>query len=116
MLISVLLFNADTWLRLTKEDIRKLESIDLMFLRKIFSVPIFTPKPSLYLESGCIPLRYIIKGKRIMFLHHILTRNEDALIAKVFWAQVNQTAKGDWCQVVREDLDILGLSTFFFQG
>ena len=49
-----------------------------------------------------------------MFLHHILTRNEDALIAKVFWAQVNQTAKGDWCQVVREDLDTLGLSTLSF--
>ena len=48
-----------------------------------------------------------------MFLHHILTRNEDALINKVFWAQVSKTAKGDWCQVVREDLDMLGLTMSF---
>ena len=115
MLLSVLLFNADTWLRLSKDDLRKLESIDLMFLRKLFGVPISTPKPSLYLESGCMPLRYVIKGKRIMFLHHILTRNEDALISRVFWAQVTNTAKGDWCQVVREDLDMLGLSMLSFE-
>ena len=113
MLISVLLFNAETWLRLTKDDIKKLEGIDLMFLRKVFAVPISTPKASLYLDSGCVPLRHIIKGKRIMFLHHILTRNEDALIRKVFWTQVSRTAKGDWCQVVPEDLDALGLMMGF---
>ena len=113
MLISVLLFNAETWLRLTKDDVKKLESIDLLFLRKLFAVPVSTPKASLYLETGCVPLRHIIKGKRIMFLHHILTRNEDALINKVFWAQVSKTAKGDWCQVVREDLDMLGLTMSF---
>ena len=92
MLISVLLFNAETWLRLTKDDVKKLESIDLLFLRKLFAVPVSTPKASLYLETGCVPLRHIIKGKRIMFLHHILTRNEDALINKVFWAHVSKTA------------------------
>ena len=45
-----------------------------------------------------------------MFLHHILTRDEDALISRVFWAQVQKPAKGDWCEVVKEDLDSLGLN------
>ena len=113
-MLSVVLFNAETWHRLTKENINKLESIDLMLLRKLFKTPISTPKPSLYLETGCIPIRYLIKGKRIMYLHHILTREENALIKRVFRAQEDQPGKGDWCQVVREDLDSLGLADISF--
>ena len=114
MLVSVLLFNAETWHRLSKENIKKLESIDLMLLRKLLKTPISTPKPSLYLETGCVPIRYIIKGKRIMYLHHILTRETHALISRVFWAQVQNPGRGDWCQVVREDLDSLGLGGLTF--
>ena len=44
-----------------------------------------------------------------MYLHHILTRKEDALITRVFWAQVNQPVKGDWCLVVREDIETIGM-------
>ena len=109
LLVSVLLFNSETWLRLTNESMKKLESVDLMLLRKLLKTPISTPKVALYLETGCVPLRYILKGKRIMFLHHILTRDPNSLISRVFWAQVQDVGKGDWCQVVQEDLDMLGL-------
>ena len=56
-----------------------------------------------------------MKTKRIMFLHHILTRKENALISQAFWAQVNQPVKGDWCLVVREDLDAIGLGHLTYQ-
>ena len=49
-----------------------------------------------------------------MYLHHILTRDSNSLIARVFWAQVHDTTDGDWCEVVREDLDMLGLSNMSF--
>ena len=45
MLLSVLLTNSETWLRLTKKDMGKLEAIDRMFLRRIFQVPNSTPIP-----------------------------------------------------------------------
>ena len=109
MLVMVLLSNSETWLRLTQKDLGKLEGIDKLFLRRIFQVPNSTPIPFLYLETGCIPIRYIMKIKRIMYLHHILTRNEEALIKRAFWAQQRKPAKGDWCIVVREDLVALGL-------
>ena len=114
MMLSVVLFNAETWHRLTKENIKKLESIDLMLLRKLFKTPTSTPKTALYLETGCVPIRYVIKGKRIMYLHHILTREENALIKQVFRAQEAYQGKGDWYQVVREDLDALGLVNISF--
>ena len=114
MLLSVLLFNSETWLRLTKENVKKLESVDEMLLRKILVTPISTPTVALYLETGSIPIRFILKKKRIMFLHHILTREKEALIHRVLMAQINQPAKGDWCVVVREDLDSFGLSNISF--
>ena len=113
MLLSVILFNAETWRRLTKENIRKLESVDLLLLRKLLQTPISSPKASLYLETGCVPIRYLLKAKRIMYLHHIMTRNDDALIKKVLMVQIKNT-KGDWCQVVREDLDSIGLEDLSF--
>ena len=86
-----------------------------MFLRRILKVPTSTPIASLYLETGCIPIRYVMKMKRIMFLHHILTRNPSALIARAFWAQVAQPVKGDWCIVVREDLESIGLGHLSYE-
>ena len=35
MLLSVMLTNCETWLRLNKKDLEKLESVDRLFLRKI---------------------------------------------------------------------------------
>ena len=51
-----------------------------------------------------------------MFLHHILTREPSALITRVFWAQVRQPVKGDWCLVVKEDLDSIGLSHLSYEA
>ena len=56
MLASVLLSNSESWLRLSKEDMKKLESVDLLFLRKLLKTPISTPKAGLYLDTGCVPL------------------------------------------------------------
>ena len=71
-LISMLLNNAECWLDLTKTDIEELEGIDLIFLRKLLEAPSTTPIPAIYLELGCIPLRFKIIEKRMMFLHYIL--------------------------------------------
>ena len=115
MLLQVLLTNSETWLRLTKADMNKLERVDRIFLRRLLKVPTSTPIAALYLETGCIPIRYVMKMKRIMFLHHILTRNSGALITRAFWAQVEKPVKGDWCVVVREDLESIGLGHLSYE-
>ena len=93
-----------------------LEGVDRMLSRRIFQVPISTPTAALYLETGSIPIRYIMRMRRIMYLHHILTREKDALITRTFWAQVSKPAKGDWCIVVREDLESIGLSHLTYEN
>ena len=114
MLHAVLLTNSETWLRLSPKDIRCLERVDEMLIRKLLETPISTPGASLYLETGTVPLKFILRGKRVKYLHHILTRDKEALISQVFWAQVSQPAEGDWCTVVQEDLATLGLGELTF--
>ena len=74
-LISSLLTNAEAWFNVIQTDIDLLESVDEGLLRKILETPSSTPIEILYLELGVIPIRYIIKERRINFLWYIL--NED---------------------------------------
>ena len=50
-----------------------------------------TPKEMVYLELGLIPLREIIKQRRLNFLHYILTQDEATIIyIKFFKSRINK--------------------------
>ena len=68
-----------------------------------------TPRALLYLELGCLPVRYIVKSKRVMFLHYILSQKEESLIKKFFNAQLENSTKTDWTFQVQKDLKELEL-------
>ena len=72
LLISSILSNSEVWYGLTKLEAEQLEQIDEMWIRNLFELPRNVPKDLLYLELGLVPIYYIIKGRKQMFLHHIL--------------------------------------------
>ena len=43
-----------------------------------------TPKEALYLETGRLPLKYVVMQRRLMYLHDILSKSESDLIRKVY--------------------------------
>ena len=102
--VNSVLINAEVWYPIKDDDIEELEIMDRKLLRKILDVPDGTPNELLYLETGCIPLKDIIKCRRINYLHDILTRNEDELISRFFKAQLRNPSRGDWCEIVKKDL------------
>ena len=109
MFMSTTLLNSETWLGLSKENIDELEKIDQILLKRVFEAPATTSIKSLYLESGCYPIRFHIKARCIMFLYYLLNRNEDELISKIFWAQKDNPTKNDWYSTVMKDLAEFGL-------
>ena len=104
MLISSLLTNCESWYNVTIANIVTLEKVDEQMLRGILNAPRMTPKALVYLELGCLPIRYIIKSRRLMFLHYILSQSEESLLKKFFNAQMENSNKTDWTYQVQKDI------------
>ena len=64
----------------------------------------------LYLELGVIPIRYIIKERRLNFLWYILNEDEESMINMVLRKQLETTVQGHWGDTCKKDLKELGLS------
>ena len=105
ILINGMLTNCEVWYKITQSEMAQLEEVDRLLLRKVMNVASSCPIEALYLELGCIPLRYIIKSRRVNYLHHLVTRKETEMISKFFYTQWKYPAKkNEWTNKVREDL------------
>jgi hypothetical protein len=87
--------------------------VDEILLRRILECPESTPKEMLYLELTCLPIRFILMSRRIMFLQCILQESESSLIQRFFHAQFNNPTKGDWCQAVKDSMSDIDLQLNF---
>ena len=68
LVLSSLLSNSESWYNLTKRDISKLEGVDEEMLRKLLFAHSKTPIELLYLETGSIPIRFILMNRRLTLL------------------------------------------------
>ena len=113
LFLSSFLFNSEAWYNVSPTDIDELEKVDAILLRKILECPESTPKEILYLELTCLPIRFILMSRRILFLQTILQESENSLMYRFFQAQHNNPTKGDWCQSVEKSLKDLDLNLSF---
>ena len=113
LLISSILYNAEAWYNLTNIELTLIETVDLMFFRKLLKAPKGTPIEMFYLELGCLPLRQIIREKRLSFLHYILNEDTKSLIHKFFKAQLKKRTNKDWITTIIEDLEELEINLSF---
>ena len=104
LFLSSLMFNSEAWYNVSSSDIDELEKADEILLRKVLECPESTPKEMLYLELGCLPIRFILMSRRVMFLQTMLQEEENSLLHRFFQAQLNQPTKGDWCQTVEKNM------------
>ena len=73
-------------------------------MRRIPEVPSTCPNEMLYIELGCLPIKYIVSTRRLLFLHYIINEDESSLISQVFKAPMNQPFKDDWYLAVIRDI------------
>ena len=84
---------------------------DRLYLRKVLNVPSTCPKEALYLELGCVPLGFIIKSRRVNYLHHLASRVQTGMLSRFFMAQWQlPSKKNEWTEQVKVDLGQLGLN------
>ena len=111
LFLSSILTNSEAWYNLKNEELEKLEQADESLLRKILECPASTPKEMMYLELNCLPIRYIIKCRRVNFLAYILREDKQSLIYRFLQAQLRKPSKNDWGQTVASDLEELEIMT-----
>ena len=108
MLVNGMLYNSEVWHSISEEEIRMLESVDEYLLRAIVKGHSKTSLEFLYLETGALPIRFIISSRRIMYLQTLLKRQAKELTRKVYTAQKDNPVKGDFCELVKNDLELIG--------
>ena len=113
MLINGILFNSEVWYNLLKSEVKDLEDLDKLLLRKLLNVPVTTPGESFYLELGLLPIGTIIKARRINYLYYLLTRDKHEMLSIFFMTQWNNPTKGDWSEQIKIDLADFGIDINF---
>ena len=72
MLRSSILYAAETYYDLKEKELRAIERIEEMFMRKLLKTSKGCPIVQLYLTLGQVPARFAIMKIRLMFLKYIL--------------------------------------------
>ena len=106
MLLGSILTNIEVAYNLTLSEIEKLEKSHEMALRKLLSLPSKSPKQMLYFLTGSTPVRFTIKRRRLVYLHHILNQEENSLLWTFFEKQLNTRKNKDWASQILTNFGI----------
>ena len=110
MFVNGVLFNTEVCYGLKPKDIEILSIVDHQILRYIIQAHAKTPNEFLYLETGAIPLSFIIASRRMIYLQNILKREPTELVRRVFEAQKSKPTKGDFIELVLEDFELTNIT------
>ena len=97
-ILPTLLYNAETWIGITKESEEKLENLQLFFLRLALKVPQGTPKLALRSETGVLSMKLRVWKRKLMFANHLKSLKEGDLAAKIWKEQLTS----DWPGLAKE--------------
>ena len=74
-----------------------------MYLRKLYEAHSKAPIEAFYLESGKMPIRFVIQIRRLMYWWHLNNVPETSLIQRCYKAQKSRPAKKDWIYDLEKD-------------
>ena len=104
LLIGSILNNSESWIIISKKDIEKLEMPDKILARHVLERHGNPSTAFMHLELGFLPVRFVIMKKRLNFLRYILNESVDSMIRKVFDTLKTDSRKGDFVDLVNQDI------------
>ena len=94
--------NSESWHNVQLKHIQSLEKCDVDLLKTILNAHTKTATEAFFLELAIYPLRYTLSARCFMYLWHILSRDTNELIRKVYEAQKCNSNRGDWFLIMEE--------------
>ena len=83
-LINGTIYSSEAWGKMTNNEMTRLEQVDLALLRSLVAGHSKTSRAFTILEFGVLSLRHHIMIRRLMFNYHLVTRNDQELIKKIY--------------------------------
>ena len=105
-LINGTLYNMEALHGVRNNHLDIIEECDKMLFRQIFDCPQGTPVEAFFFETSTLPLRFILQGRRLMYLWSILKKPNTELVRQVYKAQKQFKTKGSWAEQIEDDLKI----------
>ena len=105
-----MLSSSETLYGITEKHIEILEKCDRELLTRLFAVPFSCSYEAVYLETGCIPIKFIIKGRRLMFYWSLLNKPDEELVKRFFEVQQKFSSKNDWSEQIKIDMNDLDIN------
>ena len=105
-ILTSILFNAESW-TLTEE--KQIDKTLIQAIKRLFGLPITTPSAAVIFNFGLLYATQIVDQKRFIFLHKILSREDD------HWTKLMlnhlQSIKAGWAKQTADKLREYGLET-----
>ena len=111
LLISISVNQCKIFYNMTQAHINNLELVDSQRLQQLLQTFSKTNVCLMMHKLGLYPLRYTIKSRRLGYLHHLLTRDNDSLVRQVFIQKM--PVKGDCTSIVQNDIKELKINMSF---
>ena len=103
LFINSILVNSEVWHNVKLKHIQSLEKSDLHLMKTMLNSHSKTATEAYYIELAKYPLRFTISKRRLMYLWHILHRDSNELIVKIYQTQRYNENRGDWVQNINEE-------------
>ena len=84
ILVSSLLWSAEARSDIKERDLKRLEQVDSSYLKSLVKGHSKMPKKFHHLETGTLMLRHILPINRLLYHHHMLTREKEETIQKIY--------------------------------
>ena len=101
---SSILYACEMYYQLKETELRQLERIEENYMRQVLKTAKGCPINQLYLTLGQYPARFEIQKMRLLYLKYILHEEDESLLSKFFWLQIESPTKGDWASTCLDDL------------
>ena len=108
--IAVLLFNSHSWTNITAENLKKLETLQLKYLKRVLRSAPSTPNLFLFLEFGVLPISYLIHIRQLCFLHHITHIGDDHPVHLMYHKQITFLFEKNWGNKTKSLLSLYHLN------
>ena len=82
--MNALLVNVEVWHNVMMKDIQVITQLDNYLMRQILNAHSKNQTEIFYLETGTIPVDFVITSRRVNYLHNIMKIDSTELVARAY--------------------------------